>query len=612
VVDPAEHVVRQADAVDVPEALRRELLLGVGKVLVERLQEPPVEPQAGLRPRPVGREQHAVGVPRQEAAGRVGLAAQFVDPRGEVDVQVRPAVEPRTERLEVLAVVAHVGRDERGPRVAGHDAVAGGQELVAAGELRIVEAPLGPPVQFLPALVALVEGREEGRRVGRMHEDRQAEFAAGPPDRIPPVVVDPQERPGGVAVAKAEVLEDLHAARPAPLGVGEHLGGHPGKLRPLAVPRGRLVGAPPAAPVDVGEHHEAVAMPPVEVPDVGVEVVAPAAVEADADGDPVAVHHLHESVALFLVRPEPLAEVRVHVDDGKPGPFEQVSLDRDPGLRPEEPQREIAAVAAVERPGGGSGRAVGHGDRRLGAAGPQGGEPDRCGAARLRDHRPPVRVRRFSVRHRGSPGPETAVDSVPRHRPRSGSCLAERVVVVPQFSLHELGAFVRRDAQHSQERRQVEVGVDPLVIRRLIDRLEEAGHWIETPTRIRDEVLDLAKPLVVHGDSSAGKPAMAWGNEKPTWRTPVGIHHVGRWRRSNPQPPWLGHPGRRPRTARLPAGNSPVTVRTPPAVSSMRSGKSGRCPAFGDAGRCRVRVTRRRETRCGHLATAAGQPPKPL
>ena len=45
VVDLLEHVVRQVDAVDVPEPLRRERVLGVGEVLVVGLEEPPVRIQ---------------------------------------------------------------------------------------------------------------------------------------------------------------------------------------------------------------------------------------------------------------------------------------------------------------------------------------------------------------------------------------------------------------------------------------------------------------------------------------------------------------------------------------------------------------------------------------
>ena len=60
----------------------------------------------------------------------------------------------------------------------------------ALGKLRAKKAPVGPPVQLLPALVRLVDRQEEGRRVADVNQHGQTQLAAGPPDFVPPGVVD--------------------------------------------------------------------------------------------------------------------------------------------------------------------------------------------------------------------------------------------------------------------------------------------------------------------------------------------------------------------------------------------------------------------------------------
>src|SRR5687767_7884707 len=92
VINLPQHFVRQIDAIDVPQSLRRKRLLRVGKILVLGFQKPPVQPHPLLGPRSVGAKQHAVLIADQELAGRKRLASQLRDPRRNFDMEVGTSV----------------------------------------------------------------------------------------------------------------------------------------------------------------------------------------------------------------------------------------------------------------------------------------------------------------------------------------------------------------------------------------------------------------------------------------------------------------------------------------------------------------------------------------
>ena len=68
-----------------------------------------------------------------------------------------------------------------------------------------------------------------------------------------------------------------------------------------------------------------------------VHRVAPAPVEAHAHGDPVAIHDVEVVVPLPGIPLEADSEVGVHVHHGEPRPLDDVPLDPQPRLGPEEP-----------------------------------------------------------------------------------------------------------------------------------------------------------------------------------------------------------------------------------------------------------------------------------
>ena len=123
-----------------------------------------------------------------------GLAAQLADARPELDRHVREAVEGLAHEAEVLGVVADVEGEELRLRVAGVDAVAGGQDLREAREVLAVERPVGMEAELVVALVEAVDGQEERLRVGDVDEDRQLGRGAGLPHRVEARIVDLDQR----------------------------------------------------------------------------------------------------------------------------------------------------------------------------------------------------------------------------------------------------------------------------------------------------------------------------------------------------------------------------------------------------------------------------------
>lgn len=101
-VDLFEHVVGQAHAINLPATLSGLLPGAVGDVLVEGFEEPGVHALDGCDGGLVRGVEDAVGVAEEEVAGGTGLAAEFGDAGGDVDVEVAVAVEEARDVGEVL------------------------------------------------------------------------------------------------------------------------------------------------------------------------------------------------------------------------------------------------------------------------------------------------------------------------------------------------------------------------------------------------------------------------------------------------------------------------------------------------------------------------------
>ena len=154
-------------------------LVGIG-VVGERL----VAPSRGTGSRPTtSAGSGAMSVPNStrsgqrsmNAARRVRLAAQLADPRRDVHVEVRAALEDRRDAREVLGGAADVRADERRRRMAHDDRLEAVDELVErreavevgpAGRARRPEVPVGVLAELLPALV-LARRAARRRRPGR-------------------------------------------------------------------------------------------------------------------------------------------------------------------------------------------------------------------------------------------------------------------------------------------------------------------------------------------------------------------------------------------------------------------------------------------------------------
>ena len=106
-----------------------------------------------------------------------------------------------------------------------------------------------------------------------MNEHRQAELAAGLPNRIPARVVDLEERTVGVAIAESELFEDLEPARAVLLRFGQLHGDAPTKIGAQAVPGRRVVGLAVPLPVDIGKNHPAVGILGVQERFIDVSVL---------------------------------------------------------------------------------------------------------------------------------------------------------------------------------------------------------------------------------------------------------------------------------------------------------------------------------------------------
>ncbi len=160
----------------------------------------------------VGAEQHLVGVGDQQPAGRPWLAPQLGHAGAEVDVEVRVGGEHPVHPGQVLGRAADVGADEGRGRRPRHRGFERGQQPVERRLPGPAEPPVGMLEQLLEPLVVPVEGLEEGERVARVDEHRQAELP-GRGEHLGQTRVVGQDAPAlAVLYCQAEVLPDLEPA----------------------------------------------------------------------------------------------------------------------------------------------------------------------------------------------------------------------------------------------------------------------------------------------------------------------------------------------------------------------------------------------------------------
>ena len=172
-----------------------------------------------------------------------------------------------------------------------------------------------PQPELEPALVEAVVGLPELRRVGRVDEHRDPEFACLVPERRQARVVDRDTVAAGVPVGHAEALEDLEAGG-AVAHIRFQLRG-----RPLA-PAG-LAHAPEHR---VGEEDEAPRVAPGHLLEPRRELVATAPRQVDHDRH-VQLVHLGDQAVHVGGGHAGGALVAVDVDEGEPGPRDRVLGD---------------------------------------------------------------------------------------------------------------------------------------------------------------------------------------------------------------------------------------------------------------------------------------------
>ena len=157
---------------------------------------------------------------------------------------VRQPIEQGAQTRQVVGVEAEMRRDEPRPRVPCEQPVALGHQRVERRVGGRRAAPIRMHLQLEPALVVLVHGLEEGRRLAGVNQDGNADSRAGLEHLVEFRVVHSHTAAIGACQREAEVLEDLQPLRPgAQVGLEAH-----GR----AVPVARLV---QVAEVQVGELH---------------------------------------------------------------------------------------------------------------------------------------------------------------------------------------------------------------------------------------------------------------------------------------------------------------------------------------------------------------------
>jgi len=205
------------------------------------------------------------------------------------------------------------------------------------------------PLKLFPSLVLVVDRQEERSRVGRVNQDRQAQFAARLPDRIPARIIDANERAIRVAINQAEVFENFEAAGSLAFQAfkfGRHAMAKSGRWQSQLA--GSSTAPEPRQSILAKMTNRLGYFRPQELLVLG-KTVSHLPIEADAYGDVLRVHDLDilvEQVGRLMQ-----ANPRMHVDiDRREFGFTQVVLGNfEHRLWPKLVERQLSALAAIER-----------------------------------------------------------------------------------------------------------------------------------------------------------------------------------------------------------------------------------------------------------------------
>lgn len=181
------------------------------------------------------------------------------------------------------------------------------------------KTPLRVSYQLFKSLIGLIDRIKKCDRIGNMDQNWQAQPATSFPDRIPSWVIDLQQAAGWISVPKPQLLEDFQSARSVSLGFGQLRRNLPAELRLVTGPRGRLVGAAAALPIDMHEDDEAIFGTGPQKLEMSRWGGSQPRVQAGADGDPVAIHQFQVIGQHFRIFTTLECEVGVDVDGGKFG-----------------------------------------------------------------------------------------------------------------------------------------------------------------------------------------------------------------------------------------------------------------------------------------------------
>ena len=140
------------------------------------------------------------------------VSPELRNARGDIGHHVRVALQRPVDPIDVLRVVREVNADEGGVAVAGDDAIESFEQLQPwRVDIGIAEPPVAMILEFLPALVRLVEGQPERLGVADVDGDGHPQFPAAPPDGIQFRIVDLEQPALAIAQEKAETFELLQS-----------------------------------------------------------------------------------------------------------------------------------------------------------------------------------------------------------------------------------------------------------------------------------------------------------------------------------------------------------------------------------------------------------------
>lgn len=172
-------------------------------------------------------------------------------------------------------------------------------------------------MEFFEAFILRVDGEEECRGIGGMHDDRDAEGSAEVEDGSELRVIDLPEAAIGMAVGEAELFEEFEADDTALVSESELFDGGSHEVgliaSPLAVLGAEWILAM-TDEIDVGEEGNTILEGGPQIFEGRFEVTAERGIKATADGDPLSIHDLEVAVAGFGLELKTDTKVGVEVD----------------------------------------------------------------------------------------------------------------------------------------------------------------------------------------------------------------------------------------------------------------------------------------------------------